>query len=191
MKLDEFTNHRLRIWHLCQRTAWRLYGIRVPTVEYADRVARLLFGTCAQESNFLWERQHGLKFFGRVGAFGKWQVEAGSIEASIFLLRTNSSLAARATSFLFADNEATTEWLDAPIDEWLWTLRFDDNDVPACMFARLHYIRIPSLVPESALGQAKYYKEHYNTPAGAARVEDYMLNWQNLCLPIIELDKTE
>jgi len=168
-----------------------LYRVAVPTDDYVDRVSRLLFGTCATESLFLYERQQGPAFFGPVGAFGKWQVERASMEASLVMLMTNQSLAKRATSFLFADEHAGTGWITAPINDWLWTLRFNDNDVPSVMFGRLHYLRVPFLIPESNLSQAQYWKRYYNTDAGKGTVDGYMHNWARLCAPIIDLDKEE
>lgn len=52
----------------------------------------------------------------------------------------------------------------------------------ACAMARMHYYRIPAALPAQGdyLAQAKYYKQYYNTPLGAATVEQYLANWNRL-----------
>lgn len=42
------------------------------------------------------------------------------------------------------------------------------------LMARLHYRRVPHALPTSTVGQARYWKVHYNTVAGKGTVEKYM-----------------
>lgn len=42
------------------------------------------------------------------------------------------------------------------------------------LMARLHYRRVPYALPTSTVGQARYWKVHYNTVAGKGTVEKYM-----------------
>jgi len=47
----------------------------------------------------------------------------------------------------------------------------------AAAMCRVHYLRVPAPIPTDLAGQAAYYKAHYNTPAGAATVAEYLANW--------------
>lgn len=54
------------------------------------------------------------------------------------------------------------------------------NLVYAAAMARIHYARVPEMLPASGdlKGQAAYYKAHYNTAGGAATPAEYIANWQ-------------
>ncbi len=171
-----------RIWRLCRGCAETVYGATPPTLGYVDRTARLLFGTAAQESGLEWERQRTPRFEGKVGGFSKWQVEPGSVAASLEYLRARPDVLTRATQWLFADPHAPLTWPDLiPMDALLWALRLDDNDKAGVLFARLHYFRVHDAIPESFADQAAYWKRWYNTPAGSGTVEEYMANWSRYC----------
>ncbi len=177
-KPDE-VDHLKRIWILCCQCAVTVYGTRPPTAAYAERTARLLFMTGAQETGFTWERQRSPTFEGRVGGFGKWQVEPGSITDSLDYLRRRSDVLSRATQWLFNDPHAPANWPDLfTLDALLWALRLDDNDKIGLLFARLHYMRISVPIPESLEEQAGYYKWWYNTKYGAATVEGTLENYR-------------
>ena len=171
-----------RIWRLCQGCANTVYGAKPPAPAYADRTARLLFGTAAQESSLTWERQRTPRFEGKVGGFGKWQVEPGSVAASLAYLCQRPGVLARATHWLFADPHAPVTWPDLiPMDALLWALRLDDNDKIGVLFARLHYFRVSASIPDSLSDQAAYWKRWYNTSAGSGTVEEYLANWDRYC----------
>jgi len=171
-----------RIWRLCQGCAATVYGAKTPSPAYAERTARLLFGTAAQESSLTWERQRTPRFEGKVGGFGKWQVEPGSVAASLAYLRQRPDVLARATHWLFADPHAPLAWPDLiPMDALLWALRLDDNDKIGVLFARLHYFRVNDPIPDSLADQAAYWKRWYNTPAGSGTVGEYLANWDRYC----------
>lgn len=53
-----------------------------------------------------------------------------------------------------------------------------DDPVLAICMARLKYKLIPSEIPADKLGQAKYWKRHYNTEAGKGTVEKYLEKWE-------------
>lgn len=177
-----------RLWRLCQRCSTSIYGTRAPNARYADSVARLLFGTCAQESALRWERQRTPAFYGYVGGFSKWQVEIGSVKASLQYLQRRGDVAVRATEFLFADPRAGTAWIDLysaeQICDWL---RIDDNDVPGVLFARLHYLQVAEPVPSGLGAQAAYWKRWYNTAAGKGTAQEYEANWKRLCEQAVEV----
>ena len=48
----------------------------------------------------------------------------------------------------------------------------------AAAMCRVHYLRVQAPIPSDLAGQAAYYKAHYNTPAGAATVAEYLANWR-------------
>lgn len=175
-----------RIWALCQRCAGAVYATVAPSPRYADETARLLFGTCMQESHGIWERQRTPSWDGYVGGFSKWQVEQGSVADSLHLLRRRPELAARATQFLFADPRASTTWVELvdPLELLRW-LRIDDNDVPGVLMARLHYLRVPDPIPSGVQAQSAYWKKHFNTVAGKGTVNEYLHNWARYCAPVV------
>lgn len=182
----------LRLWVLCQRAAAALYDTRAPSPRYAGAVARLLFGTAAQESGLRWERQRTPRFLSEVGGVGKWQVETGSIGDSIGLCGRKRELCRRASEFLFNDPNAPADAvLQIPLPVWLWGLRMDDNDVPAVLFARLHYLRVAEAIPDGLEAQARYWKRWYNTVAGKGTPEQYMASWRRYCAPVLDLATRE
>lgn len=54
-----------------------------------------------------------------------------------------------------------------------------DYPIYAAAICRLHYYRIPKLIPDDLDGQAEYYKQYYNTSKGAATVQGYINNWNS------------
>ena len=189
-----------RLWRLCLRCVWELDEtdkqgrdwrniVTDPDLTYRLNTAKLLLGTAAQESNFIWERQRSPQWDGTIGGFSKWQLERHSIERTMKDLITKDHLVGhchRITQFLFADPRATDAWLTIPLEGILWMLRLNDNDYLGAMFAREHYRRIPSPIPFTIEGQAAYWKKYYNTEAGKGTEEEYLKNWKRYCIPVIE-----
>lgn len=78
----------------------------------------------------------------------------------------------------------TVVWLElSSLDRWYPTpleiafhLWIDDDF--ACAMARIHYKRRPESIPDDLEGQARYWKQWYNTPAGAGTVEHYLSQWE-------------
>lgn len=167
-----------RIYVLCAQCAKMIYGSRPPTDAYGEQVARLLFGTAAQESGLRWERQRSPRWDGDVGGFSKWQLEKNSILDSLAYLRARPDVLRRATLFLFEDPNTPTTWVDTmPIESILWAMRLDNNDKIGVLFARLHYLRVAEPVPTGLYQQAAYWKRYYNTPSGAGTAEQYIQSW--------------
>ncbi|HRT22425.1 MAG TPA: hypothetical protein P5318_20120 [Candidatus Hydrogenedentes bacterium] len=177
----------LRIWNICNQCARNVYGTAAPNQRYADATARLLFGTAAQESALLWERQRSPRYDGQVGGFSKWQLETASIKESLAFLRSRQPLLKNATDFLFADPHAPVSWIDQmTLDAILWSMRMDDNDKLGCLFARIHYMwSTPAPIPYSLDEQAAYWKTYYNSPHGAGTTTQYIESWRRLCEPVI------
>jgi len=164
-----------------------VYGARAPTPDYADRTAQLLFGTAAQEGHLRWERQRSPRWEGDIGGFSKWQLESGSIVASLDYLKRRPAVLSHVTRFLFADSHAPLNWLDLwSLDGILWALRIDDNDVPGVLFARLHYFRVPAAIPPTLDEQAMYWKQFYNTFRGDGTAGQYLKNWVAFCKPVVD-----
>jgi hypothetical protein len=181
----------LRIWQLCQGCAAAIYDTRPPAAAYAERVARLLFGTAAQESEFIERRQHGRDgrpLSGDIGAFGLWQVEiATSVEDSLRALYARPGLLEHAKGWLPAVCSEVLENRNARFIAWFMTV--PSGDPLAVLFARLHYLfRTKDPVPESVEDQAAYWKRWYNTIAGAGTVEQYLTGWRQRCAHIVALE---
>lgn len=176
-----------RLWTICQRVGHGLYDKAAPNHRYGECCARLLFGTAAQESALVWERQRTPRWDGAVGGFSKWQLESGSIQSGMRQLQLKPGLAASATMLVFADRNASVMWCrDMDLSTILWALRMDDNDMFGCVLARLHYMRCPGAVPESIEGQAAYWKKWYNTPSGKGTEMQFIENWNRYCAVTVE-----
>lgn len=182
--MTELEAQRHRIWQICQDCALSVYDTKPPTQAYAHRVARILYGTAAQEGAMKWERQRSVRFDGTIGGFSKWQLEPDSIRAGLAMMRARPGLSETATSFLFDDPHAGTDWIKcAVVDQILQWMRLDDNDKIGCLFARLHYLRVPEPIPDDLRSQGEYWKEFYNTFAGKGTVAEYMKNWYAFTTP--------
>jgi len=181
----------LRIWRLCQDCAGAVYSTKPPSPAYADRVARLLFGTAAQESEFVERRQHGRDgrpLPGDIGAFGLWQVEiATSVEDSLDALYARPAMVERVKAWLPAYCREVLETRNARFIAWFMTV--PSGDPLAVLFARLHYLfRTKDPIPATVEEQAAYWKRWYNTIAGAGTVAEYLGNWRQRCADIVELE---
>ena len=55
-------------------------------------------------------------------------------------------------------------------------------DIAMC---RLHYYRRPEPLPDDLPGQAAYWKQHYNTPLGAGKPEEYVARWNKHRLGVL------
>lgn len=60
----------------------------------------------------------------------------------------------------------------------------EDIDL-AMALTRLKYILVPSKIPHTMTGLARYWKKHYNTDAGKGTVEKFLEDWDNFA-PIHE-----
>lgn len=164
---------------LCRECAWRVYGTRPPSVRYAEAVARLLMGTAAAESLLKYRRQFGFSMENPNGAWGLWQTEQHAVADSVrYLYRRRDVMAAAAR---FAPSVVDAAEMGAL--PRLHLIR--DDDRLACLFARLHYLRVAEAVPDDLRGQAGYWKQYYNTRAGKGTVEGYMDKWRVYVDPAI------
>lgn len=127
----------------------------------------LLLGTAAQESNFAFIRQ-----VGGGPALGLWQMEPA----------THDDIALNYLSFR---PELRDRILAATGACSIDSAHLISNLAYACAFARLHYYRVPSAIPETLDGQADYWKSHYNTYLGAGTVEEYCRNFRTRVAPAL------
>lgn len=184
------TLERRLIWQLCQDCAAEIYGRTPPSERYADVVARMLFGTAAQESGLTWRRQRSLPWPSDKGGFSLWQVELrASVHLSVEYLRRREDVLARATDWLWRDPHASRVWLDMPEECWPWLLRGWDR--LGCLMARLHYMRVQAPIPATVEEQAEYWLRYYNgggvlryRPKPAA-LREYVDNWWEFCEPVL------
>lgn len=175
-------------WELCKDCARSIYGQTAPNARYADAVARLLFGTAAQESGLKWRRQRSCSWAGPVGGFSLWQVEyKASVVPSLVYLQRRQDVLQRATAWLWQDPHATAAWVNLSQDDMLWLLRGWDRI--GVLMARLHYMRVQDAVPGDLEAQAAYWKKYYNTVAGKGTVGQYVDNWWEFCESVVATDK--
>jgi len=160
---------------LCRQVAQITYNQRPPSDAYAERTARLLYMTGAHESGgFRWRRQMGFNSTSTQGAFGIWQCEWGSIADSCAWLDKHPCVRFRLAAWLYQYHEMRGIPLYASAKEKLLTiLQTSLGDPLSCAFARLHYFRDPSPIPETIGDLAAYAKRVYNTSMGAAKAADY------------------
>lgn len=161
---------------LSRECAAAIYGKTAPTPAYAEAVARLLMGTCATESLLRYRRQIGFSLVRLDGAWGLWQTEQGAVVDSVRYLRRRGDVLANAAQFVDLKGVFDMGTRDL-------LLRIMEDDRFACLFARLHYLRVASPVPLDLRGQAEYWKRYYNTRLGAGTVAKYEANWKTLIGP--------
>lgn len=142
-----------------------------PTLDYLGMggpvAEALMLGTAAQESGF---RKLHQDWGGP--ALGLWQMEPETeddIHGSF--LRYRPELASKVASLTLPPRPG--------VDQLVGNLYY------ACAMARISYYRSPQALPSTvdleALG--KLYKLVYNTPGGAATVEEWVVNYRNLVAP--------
>lgn len=124
--------------------------------------AQLLLGTALQESMLIYRKQIN----GR--AMGLFQVEEITYKDyyNSYLIRKKD---------LLGKVLAVGQYSSYPKDYRV----VKDNDKFACALACIHYYRIPKKLPIAGdiEGQSRYYKQYYNTPLGAATLEEYIDKW--------------
>lgn len=147
-----------------------------------DNEIRLLVGTAAAESNLQHRRQHG-----GGPARGLWQMEPETAQ-DIFknYLVHRPRRYAKVMALMISMSEVPI-WTPSIID---LATHLEHNDVFACTMCRVHYLRVPEPIPDTVEQQARYWKEHYNTPAGKGTQGHYITAWRkNKCQRLIDEHK--
>lgn len=135
-----------------------------PEIPVTRAAVDLMLGTAAQESRcgtFLHQLGNG-------PAVGVWQMEPNTAKDHLVWLEARSrGLLAKVLDLTCRNFSDLTSMMEG-------------NLYFACAMARVHYWRCPGPIPNDLLGQAKYWKQFYNTTLGAGTVDEYLDNWRKL-----------
>jgi len=170
--MERDANYYMR---MCASCALHIHGATPQSYEYAaNRTRRLLFMTGAHESGqWRWRRQHGFSEYSDGGAFGLWQCELGSIEASVRAIARNTWLRNNVELWLNTWGSDVIDPSEYSAAQILLALQRPEGDALSCLLARLHYFRVPEPFPRGLADLAKYAKRYYNTHLGSATWENY------------------
>lgn len=130
---------------------------------YSEAAAELVLGTGIQESHLKY-----LKQLNNGPAVGIFQMEPATYsDIKTNYLAYRHDLAAKIKELelpRFADNA----------NEMIGNLYY------AAAMCRVHYLRVFAALPVAGdlVGQATYWKAHYNTHHGKGTVEEYIENWK-------------
>jgi len=124
---------------------------------------RLLMGTAAQESGFVFTRQAG-----GGPALGYFQMEPNTHDDCWKnYIDFRPQLKAKVLGCIVPTAPPSAALMET-------------NPIYAAVMARVRYLRVPGAIPEDGLGIAKYWKDHYNTVLGAGSVQDFVTTWNLL-----------
>ena len=131
-----------------------------PDIPYSTHASDLLMGTAAQESDCgTWLHQ-------TVGpALGVWQMEPATMRDHIAWLSTQHAINDKVMGFAGRGD---------PVEQ------MPGNLYLACAMARVHYWRVQAAMPTTLDGQAAYWKQWYNTPAGGGSAVQYIQSYKRL-----------
>lgn len=123
-----------------------------------EAAVELLMGTAMQESKL----QYIAQFAGP--ALGICQMEPATFDWLASWLNPRPELLAKVMAYSIGSNPRATQ--------------LAGNLYLSFAMARIRYYVVPEALPAKgdAMAQARYYKQYYNTPAGAATVEQYLAN---------------
>lgn len=132
---------------------------------HSTESVELILGTIAQESHL----GTYLRQLGNGPALGICQMEPATHD-DIWnnYLKYKQSLTSKIIdimSYRTTPDEHTSK-------ELVWNLKY------AIAMCRIHYLRKKGAIPKDLEGQAKYWKEHYNTYLGKGTTEEYINNYQ-------------
>ena len=126
----------------------------------------LLLGTAAQESRL--EYLHQLGGGPAVGVFQMEPATHDDIWTNFLAYRGELAGAIKAIA------ARINRGAHPPAEEMAWNLSY------AAAMARAHYLRVPEPLPDAGDVEAlaAYWKQHYNTPAGAGTEEEFVDSYQ-------------
>ena len=131
----------------------------------------LMLATAATESAFICRQQ-----IGGGPARGLWQMEPGMTGAQDIF---ENYLRYKPKRF----QKLIRLWLNLDIEPFFvpsvgdLSYHLETNDVFACAMARLQYLRRPEPIPDTVNEMAHYWKEYYNTDAGAGTTARFIKAW--------------
>ena len=137
-----------------------LKSLEMDSLEAVD----LMMGTGLQESEF----KH-LMQIGGGPAIGFFQMEMVTAEDIVYRYVQNKKSEFR-TKITGAVPLGSPAWLLTP-NELKWELTV--NLALQVLLTRLKYYMVPEPIPTYLSGQAKYWKQYYNTPLGAGTSDQY------------------
>lgn len=178
----------IKLSNSCADTIW--CHDSVP--EYKAAVASLLMGTAACESNLHYRRQGGFSWNPDPvhaedirGAWGLWQTELAAVRDSLRFVKARRLLDLKCGEWLFQVHGADMSTI-AMLPDLALVQLIGGWDRLACLFARLHYLRVPAPVPDNHASRADYYKRWYNTPLGAGTPDKYLTDFATYIEPYLE-----
>tara|TARA_B100000902_G_scaffold399648_1_gene471571 strand:+ start:3409 stop:3894 length:486 start_codon:yes stop_codon:yes gene_type:complete len=125
----------------------------------------LLIGTAIIESRFKYIKQ-----LGDGPANGFWQIESDTaLDNNTNWLRFRPKTLSSCVSATYVP---LRYWAKGTKNEWNFLLR--TNLAAGIVHARIKYYRVPHPIPKTLEGQAKYWKQWYNTELGAGDPEEYI-----------------
>jgi len=128
---------------------------------YSPEATDLILGTIAQES----DSGTYIKQLGNGPALGICQMEPAT-HKDIW-----KNYLAYKDSLSDKINKLTTDNSGIYGEEMRWNLKY------AIAMCRVHYLRKKGAIPKTVEGQAKYWKDHYNTHLGKGTTEEYINNY--------------
>lgn len=169
------TRFRLRtIRRECRSVAAGVWGKTRPTPSSALRIGEFLFLVGAHESEgYTCSRQKGLGFRTPRGAFGYWQLQAISVRDTLDRLARSDTIRRRAAAWYFRSPEADDRFLSRYAQQNLME-DLAGNDRLALLFARLHFLWVPEIIPEDLGAMEKYWGEHYNKEPSDVKRADFL-----------------
>jgi len=173
------------VYDLCKKCAHIIWALKPPSISYADRIAKLLFMTASHESYFIYRRQKGFSKTSDRGAFSLFQLEWNTIQDHLKWLSRKLLLTKAAEAFLINYTLPTSLLDPSNKQQILLILQEEQGDPLGCLYARLHYLRIPEPIPGTIEEMGNYAKKYYNTYKGKARAEDYIRAF-NKFYPIVQ-----
>jgi hypothetical protein len=153
-----------------QQATYFQYSIIQPTLRHLGlwsvAADELLLGTALIESNLIHRRQLGLG--GTALSFFQMEPATHNDIWENFL-KYRAQLADRVKQLLTSVNDNKL-------------IELEVNDKYACAMARVHYLRVSAPLPQAGdvARMAAYWKDHYNTWAGAGKESEYIQRWQEV-----------
>jgi hypothetical protein len=136
----------------------------IPLGLYSDNACELLLATCANESNF-----------------GEYREQVGGPAKGIYQQEPEDHDDIWKNYLIYhMDLNAKIHQLSGSCD----ANDLINNDIYSTAMARIHYMRAPGTLPANndIEGIWNYYKQHYNTPQGAATHDEFIAKYNKFVM---------
>ena len=144
--------------------------------QYATLAGNQLLGTALHESAGLQYRRQ----LGNGPARGLWQMEPPTaVDICQRYLEGHSELDDSVIELLSRaiPLHGKLEPAFLQVDKDALAFELEHNDIFACVFARLHYLRCREAIPDTLDEQAELWKLRYNTIRGKGTTKEYVNHW--------------